>query len=401
MQRLILRNLRLRKAQVISAVVTIAVCAMVFTSLFLLYGGVHKGIELNRERGGADVMVVPSDVTAWVTDREMLFSGAPVVSYVPESVAADIASIEGVTRTTIQFYGQTLAESCCSTNDATRVIGFDPATDWVIMAYCDTDVTKLADDEIIVGHYVDAFDSGEGKILGKNVRQVGKLAETGSALDYAVLLDIDVMRDIAAASDGYEHFWEEYGEPHGLISTVLVDIDDEVTTTAAVARKVNRLAGVTALQRASVISDTEATLNTVFGIMLAAGIVLGIASLLQMIARFSSSVMERKAELALYRALGATKGDLQKIIVGEAFAITIIGLIIGLLVGVGLYFAGYAYVVGAGSFPFTALSPMQAIAGIVVIIVVFVLITAVSVLAPVRACTKIEAASAMQQTDIA
>ena len=400
MKRLILRNLRQRRAAVVSMVATIAVAAMVFTALLLLYGGVSRGIDLNEQRGGADVMAVPADTKAWVTDSELLFSGAPVVSYVSEDVVDQISQIEGVTRVTVQFFGQTLQESCCSTGDETRIVGFDPATDWVIMPYCDTQVTSLERGQAIVGCKVDAFKNGTGTILGQDITVVGTLAETGSSLDYSVLMGIDAVRAIASESAGYEHFWEEYGQPEGLVSSILVDVDESVATASSVVRKIDKIEGLTALQRASVVSSTVETLNAVFAIMLAAGILLGAASLLQMVARFSSSVWERKAELALYRALGARTGQLRAVIFGEALAITVFGLVIGVILGLALYVAGLGWLEGMSSFPFSALPAWMAALGVAVIAVLFLLVCCISVIAPLRQVQRVDPASAMQQVDI-
>ena len=400
MGNLVLRNLRQRRAQVVSMVVTIAICALVFTTLLLLYGGVSRGVSLNEQRGGADILAVPDDATAWVTDTELLFSGAPVVSYVNESVVDQISQIEGVSRVTVQFFGQTLSESCCSTGEETRIVGFDPATDWVIMPYCNVSVDKLGAGEAIVGCYVDAFKSGTGTILGQEITVVGTLDETGSSLDYSILMDIDAVRDMARNSAGYEHFWDTYGQPDTLVSSVLIDVDESVATADSVERKVNKVEGMAAIQRSSVVSSSAATLNMVFAIMLAAGIALGVASLLQSVARFSSSVWERKAELALYRALGARTRDLRSIICTEAFLITAVGLVVGIVVGIVVYFAACAWMQSVSAFPFSPLPIWQAALGIVAIIVVFLLVTALSIVAPLRQVERIDPASAMAQVDI-
>lgn len=400
MKRLIIKNLKQRKTQVISMGITIVVSAMVFVCLFLLYGGMQRGVALNEERGGADVIAIPSDASAWVTDSEFLFSGAPVVSYFDKGLADEIAQIEGVSATTVQFYGQTLQESCCSTGEETRIIGFDPATDWVIMPYCSTKLTSLADDEIIIGCKVDSFKDGTAKLLGKTFRVVGTLDETGSSLDFSILLDIDEMRTIASQSTGYDHFWQDYGQPSELVSTVLIDVDEENYTAASVIRKAKKLGDISLLQRSSVISQTQKTLDVVFGIMLATGIVLAIASLLQMIARYYSSVWERKSELALYRALGASAKDLQKMICGEAFTICGLGCIIGTILGIALYVGGYAYLQSVQAFPFSALPIWAIILGIIGIFVLFALMTAISIITPLRQVLRIDPASAMQQVDI-
>ena len=115
MKNLIIKNLRMRRAQVMSMIISIAISAMVLMALFMLYGGVQRGVALNEERGGADLMVVPTEAETFMTDSEMLFTGAPLIVYMNDSLVDQIAQIDGVTQVTGQFYGQTLASSCCST----------------------------------------------------------------------------------------------------------------------------------------------------------------------------------------------------------------------------------------------------------------------------------------------
>ena len=397
MKRLIFRNLKQRKSQVISMVLTIGIAATVFVSLFMLYGGMQRGVQLNEERSGAELIVVPSDVRNWVSDSELLFTGAPVTAYFDSSVLDEITSLEGVENITGQFYGTTLTAACCSTGEESRIIGFDASTDFVILPFCQEDITSLATGEIIIGSKVGGFESGTGTLLGEEVTVVGHLVETGSSLDFSIFMGLDDVRTLAANTEGFRHFWDTYGEPETLLSAVLLNVDSNETS---VITAINKIEGVSVIQRTSVVEESQETLNTVFVIMLVAGIALVIASALQLFARYFSSVWDRKAELALYRALGASVGDLRKIICGEAFILTGVGCAIGIVLGVMLYVAGYNFLQAAESFPFSALPLPQVIFGIVGIVLVMFILAAISIIAPLRQVSRVDAALAMQQVDI-
>ena len=60
---------------------------------------------------------------------------------------------------------------------------------------------------------------------------------------------------------------------------------------------------------------------TVFLLLLVAAILMVVVTLLQLFARFYSTVWDRKSELALYRAIGASQADLKKLIIGEMGAL--------------------------------------------------------------------------------
>ena len=401
MIRLVLRNLRQRKIQVVSVTLAIAVSVMAFVSLFLLYGGMSRGVALSEERSGAQLLVVPSAAESQLEDSDLLFTGAPVSAYLPASIADDISRIDGVKRVTVQFYGQTVNESCCSTSAATRIIGFDPATDWVIAPYADQDISGgLNAGDVVIGCNVTGFESGAGVILGHDVNVVATLEPTGTYLDNSLLMSIEEIRAMSKAETQFAHYWEKYGEPEDIVSAILVETDEGEQE--AVAGKINRKVDgdFSVIVRSDVVASAQETLSVAFTIMLAAGVILALASLLQFVARFFSLVWERKAELALYRALGATTRDLRLVIGGEAFAITGAGAVVGVVLGVALYNVLLAYLQGAGAFPFSPFSAVAAAGGVAAIVAGFFVVAAAAIVVPLRQVARIDPAAAMQQVDI-
>lgn len=401
MGRLILRNLRQRKVQVASIALSIAMCVMAFVALFLLCGGLSRGIELSEERSGAQLLIIPDDAEMLLEESDFLFTGAPVGAYIPESLIDDIQAIDGVERLTVQFYGQTISESCCTTAGATRIIGFDPQTDWVVLPYCEDDVSGgLADNEIIVGCNNTDFDTGEGKLLGNDVVVATRLEPTGTYLDNAVLMNIDAVRAMSASMDQFSHYWEKYGQPDEVVSCVLIETEDGEQE--AVAGRINRKVegDFATVVRSDVIAEAQETLSLSFAVMLVAALVLAVASLLQLVSRFYSLVWERKSELALYRALGARVSDLRFVIGGEALAITLAGLVIGMVLGAGAYALMLDFLMDMMSFPFQALELGQAALGVLGTAVLFALMTMAAIIAPLRQVSRIDPASAMQQMDI-
>lgn len=401
MGRLILRNLRQRKVQVASIALSIAMCVMAFVALFLLYGGLSKGIELSEERSGAQLLLIPDDAEMLLEESDFLFTGAPVGAYISESLVDEVRNVEGVKRVTVQFYGQTISESCCTTAGATRIVGFDPATDWVVLPYCDRDISGgLADNEIVVGCNNTDFNEGTGKLLGNEVIVAARLEPTGTYLDNAVLMNIDAVRAMSESAEQFDHYWDKYGEPADIVSCILIETEDgeQEAVSGRIKRKVE--GDFTAVVRSDVIAEAQETLSLSFTVMLAAALVLALASLLQLVSRFYSLVWERKSELALYRALGARVSDLRFVICGEALAITAAGLVAGTVLGVGAYMIMLDFLLETMSFPFQALGIGAAAGGVLAIAVLFALMTVAAIIAPLSQVSRIDPASAMQQMDI-
>lgn len=401
MGRLILRNLRQRKVQVAAIALSIAMCVMAFVALFMLYGGLSRGIELSEERSGAQLLIIPESAEMLLEESDFLFTGAPVGAYIPASLVDDVTDIEGVDRVTAQFYGQTISDSCCTTAGATRIIGFDPATDWVVLPYCTEDVSGgLAENEVIVGCSNTDFEDGFGMLLGNEVVVASRLEPTGTYLDNAVLMNIDAVRKMSADMDQFDHYWDKYGQPADIVSAILVETADGEQE--AVAGKIKRKVegDFTVVVRSEVIAKAQETLSLSFTVMLVCALVLALASLLQLAGRFYSLVWERKSELALYRAMGARVRDLRFVIGGEALAIVLAGWLAGSVCGMGAYAALLGFLQDSLSFPFQALEWYVAVLGLLAIAALFLVMTALAVVAPLRQVARIDPASAMQQMDI-
>ena len=93
MRRLIAHSLKMRKVLTASVVLAVAVSVMALFALGLTYGGVQQGVRASAERGGAQIMVVPRDAAADVSDTALLFTGAPAPVYFPVSTAEAIGEL--------------------------------------------------------------------------------------------------------------------------------------------------------------------------------------------------------------------------------------------------------------------------------------------------------------------
>ena len=382
----------MRKVLTASVVLAVAVSVMALFALGLTYGGVQQGVRASAERGGAQIMVVPRDAAADVSDTALLFTGAPAPVYFPVSTAEAIGEVEGVGRATTQFFSQTLNESCCSTAGATRLIGVDFARDWTVQPFSGRDLSVgLADDEVILGDRL--------SLLGRTFTIVEKLEPSGADLDDSLLLAIDTARSLSEENLGLSYLWDKYGAPGDLVSCVLADLDGTADA-SVVLNRINALDGVYAFQRSEVVEASQKQLETVFLILLGAGVLMLASTLVQLFARFYSCVWERKSELALYRAMGASKGQLRALIGGEVAAIVGAGLVSGLACGAGLYVVLMDLLQDGSAFPFISPDPGETGALAAVLAAAFALLALAAIAAPLAQIGRLDPSLAMQQGDI-
>ncbi len=402
MIKLVLHSIRLHLVQSVSVVLTVALAAAAIASFTQIYLGAEQGRKQASECGGAEYVVIPVESEQLLSDEDLLFTGAPATIYLPESDYDRVLELEGVSRATYQFYSQTLDSSCCSSANPTRLIGIDPASDFVITPLLPngSDLTAmLQEGSMLIGSEVNGYESGRGQVLGAPQVVSAVLASTGTDLDHSIIVSVEVARSISARQAGYEHFWERYGEPETLVSTILVDFDEDSRDTAVA--KLQSLSGVKVIERSEIVERSAAALNSMLTVLAGAGVVLAIASFLQLFARFYSMVWDRRAEFALFEAIGASRKTVFKLVGLEAGLLVSGGLLAGILLSYLLFSLLLGLTVGTG-YSFAFITPDAGEIALIdgAIIGGFALLALLSILASLGRITRIDPSLAMRQVDI-
>ncbi len=401
MNSLILHSIRMRKVQTASIVISVALSVALALVLGLIYGGVTRGIEVSVQRGGADLLIVPKDARSHLTGSQLLYTGVPAPLYMDEAVMDTVRSIDGVERATPQFFSQTLNASCCSATDETRLIGVDFADDFVVTPLLPADFSgQLAEDQVVVGSQVNGISDGVLYIYGKPYQVVATMAESGGDLDHSIIMDMDTARTVSAETDGLDSTWDRYGEPEGLISAIMVDATDDPEAYDKLKIKLNLTDGISYIENSETAEQAANQLRSVFVLLAGAAIVMIVIALLQLFARFYSCVWERKSELALYRAIGASRSDIRRLIGGEIAIVVSAGVVAGLILGSLLYGVLLGVLLDSMAFPYIGLSIPLTLLLVAAIILLFALISFLSILWPLRQVGRLDPSLAMQQGDI-
>ena len=400
MRDLIRHSLAMRKVQTASVVLAVALSVMTLLALAMVYGGVQQGVRASEERSGAEAMVVSVEAADTLDDSALLFTGAPAPIYFSAETAERIASIEGVARSTAQFFTQSLDRSCCSTTGATRLIGVDFATDWTVQPFATRPLPdSIGPDAVVIGANVGGAPGQRILLLDHWFTVYDQLEPSGSDLDNSLLLDIGQARAVSGASQGLSYLWDKYGQPDELVSAVLFDFADDAQRNR-VENRITALGGVEVIERSAVVAESQRSLAAVFAILLGVGVVMLVSTVVQLFARFYTCVWDRKSELALYRAIGASARDLRSLIGWESAIVTGVGYLVGVAGGVALYFGLLELLRGSSSFPFIGLAPWAAVLVALGLLAVFALLAALAIVMPLRQIGRLDPSLAMQQGDI-
>jgi len=392
------KSLMRRRLQSLSIATAVAVSVALFFALYCLYAGVSLGLDASARRLGADLLVIPGN--APIEAETLLFTGAPVNIYMAKELEAKIASVPGVRRTSGQFFAQTLNEACCSLIGATRLIGFDPATDWSVEAWgTELGSRRLGPRDIVVGAGVEGIARNKAYVLGQELEVVLRLPATGTSLDYSVLMTIDAVRVLAKTIPYLQVFIGKGKNPEDLVSAVLVELA-EGSNKDTVAAAVERVGDIRVVKSVDVLGNIKQQMKVLFVVVLAGALLAGFACVAQLFARFFSLAWDRKGEWGLYRALGATRGDLRRLILGEAALLSASGVVAGLMLGSLLGWLAHSWLHGQRAFPYIEVPGFRMVRAALVIALIHAGFAFAATWWPNRQSGRIAPSSAMALGDI-
>lgn len=327
---LAVRNIRRKLFRTLSIVLSVAVVAGTLFSATMVIYSVKKSIRVGTERLGADILVVPEKYEA--AARTALVTGEPSTFYMDRSVLDKVAKVEGVDKVSPQVFIQSSSFTCCYQGNA-LLVGFDPATDFSVTSWLsDFSIKKFGDNDIIVGRQIPSMTGRTINFYGHSFNVVGTLAQTGmNFLDNAAFMTMDAAYKMAEESG--KKAMKTITVTPDQISTVLVKVSDGYTP-QRVAVKINyAVPGVKAIASDEVISTVKAQLSKLFTYLFTIGGIVWVMALLLIAVVFSMIVNERQREIGLFRAMGAKKGFMFKLLVTEASLLTTAGGIAGVTFG--------------------------------------------------------------------
>lgn len=183
----------------------------------------------------------------------------------------------------------------------------------------------------------------------------GILERTGTPVDHAIYLSLE----------GFDHMhedWQQGGEKHShdpltatitavdgpkehSISAFLLGLESR-STAIALQRRINEfdeeplsaiLPGVALLELWEIVGLVENSFRAISAFV----IIVGLSSMLIVL---TTSINERRREMAILRALGARPGQILSLMLGEASAISITGTALGILLVAGILLLGQNWI---------------------------------------------------------
>jgi putative ABC transport system permease protein len=327
---LVRRNLANRPYRNIATIFAFAIiAAMLFSSQYLMTGA-EQSLDAGISRMGADILVVPEGCT--LDGENILLTGRPTSFFFEDTGFEKISRIQGVAKASPQIYIATLFASCCAA--PVQMIAIDPEHDFTIEPWLrENPGVTMGKDDIIIGSSIIQNMGLDLMFYGHNFHVVGILDYTGMGVDNSVFTTFEDA--YVMANESGEKAVMKLNIPPGKVSAVLVKVEPGISPDQVADEIKRQVPGTKILMPDGLLHAISGQLGTVTHLLYGSTLAVTIVTIPLLGAISAMVTLERKKEVSLLRAFGATKGFLVKMILAESFALAIIGSLIGIITAAG------------------------------------------------------------------
>ena len=348
--RLALNNIRgsaFRSAVIFLSVLGVASFLLGTT---LVISGAQNSLNVGIARLGADILVVPEGAETKV--ETALLMGKPTNVWMPESKIDEIAAVPGVEAVSPQIYLQSLyGAPCCSVSEMFLVV-YDPATDFTVKPWLEKELGRpLVKGEVIGGSYI-FVPAGEKYITlyGYNTTLVGNLGATGTGIDQTLFMSYETAQDMAKSS--ITTAVSPLVIPPGQISEVMVKITPGADRHKVALDILLNVLGVVPLESPNMFGQFRHQMTGLLWGFVAIMVVFWVLSAVLIGLVFSMAANERKREIAVLRALGATRFYVFRSILAEAVILALGGALLGVILSTFVIYLFRNYITASLGMPF-------------------------------------------------
>jgi putative ABC transport system permease protein len=325
------RNLQVRHLRFYIILVSVSIVIGAFFASAILILGIHHSLDKGLSKLGADLLVIPKE--SLVNLKSALLTGEPSAFYMDSSVIDRVRSMKGVKKASGQVFLTSATGECCVMGNS-FLIGFDPSDDFTVMPWVDKSAREDFPPYGAIVGAMTPWNLGDSvKFYGVRLSVWAKLERTGIGLyDNAVFFHIKRAAEMSENSRT-DPSVKPLAQMKDRISGGLVQLAVGAKIpfiTFSILREYPDLKVVTTGNIQT--SARQTTIAVFFGII-ALIVVLILSNVLMINAIFSAIVNERKKEIGIIRAIGATKWDIFRLILYESTLISVISGFVGMLVG--------------------------------------------------------------------
>lgn len=320
--------------------VVVALCALLLAafvlSTTLIMRGSETSLRLAIQRLGADIVVVPSSAVAKV--ETALLTGIPSEVWMPRADLDKVKAVKGVAQASPQEYLATLKDAACCSMSNMFLVVYDPATDFTVQPWLKEKLgTDLKLGEVVGGTYIFTPEGSENILLyGYFVTLKANLEPTGTGLDQTMFFTEETARDISRISQS--RAVTPLNIPPDSVSAIMVKVAPDTDPHEVALQIAKELPDVTPIESPNLFKAYRQQMTGILNTLVAILVITWLLSVVLIGLVFSMAAYERRRELGVLRALGATRNFVLRSLLTEAGLLALSGgLTGGLLVAIGAY----------------------------------------------------------------
>ncbi len=319
-------------------------CLIIIIMLFsaTLFGGsvlmknLSLGISGMASRLGADILVVPY---GYEKNLEVaLLRGEPSSFYLKADLIDKIKDIKEIEAASPQLFIASLSAACCTSK--VQLIGFDQQSDFVIKPWLQTQLNQpLADDQVVVGSKITSNVGEEIMFFNHPFKIAAKMDSTGMGFDTSVFMTIPTAQSLMKEANLIEGDIDHFAN---YVSSIFIKVDPDYQPKDVVNQIMPKYAidyNIDFVMTKGILSNISKWLNGFSTIVYSLSAIFWVLAIIVIFVIFSSSLNERKREISLLRILGASRGDLVKMLLRESLIISALGGIAGIVIASVLIYA--------------------------------------------------------------
>lgn len=290
-------------------------------STTLLIKGAENSLNVGINRLGADILVVPAGAESRV--ESALLMGKPTNVWMPKANLEKVAAIPGVESVTPQIYLQSLyGAACCSVSEMFLMV-YDPNSDFVISPWLKKTLGRpLRTGEVFGGTYIFTPPGLKGiQLYGSEVTLKGNLEATGTGLDQTMFMTLDTAHLLAKNSAMIAE--QPLTIPDDSISTIMVKVQPGADPHKVSLDILQKVLGVAPIESPNLFGIYRQQMNGLLWGFFAIMIIIWVLSIFLIGLVFSMAANERRREIAVLRAVGATRFYAVRAILVEAALIAL------------------------------------------------------------------------------
>ncbi len=334
---LALRDLARRPVRHGLLVLCVAAVTGLQLAAFLIDAAGRRGLEIGLERLGADLVAVPRGEDGALTDTYM--TGEASLFYMDRALLGRVAAMDFVEKVSSQVFIKSLSGASCCSAWSVFLIGFDPETDFTIRPWLSADPSRrIGPDQILVGPAL-GFEEGQTvRFYGRPFTVAGVLAPSGMGLDSAVFIP-NRSAYLMAAESGVKAE-KKLDLPPDRVSAITIKLKPEeeggLPDWKAAYELEMAIKEISVIQPLDVSKKLSANMSGTLKSLRSAGYAIWPITAIFIGLVFAMSASEKRREIGLLRALGATRWFVFRSILAEASIIAAAGAALGCLVSIGL-----------------------------------------------------------------